>query len=349
MVVSFLVTRECNARCKHCYSDSVDSPHPDELSTSEAKRVIEEIAGIGTPLLLFDGGEPLLRQDIYEFISHAKELGLDPVMSTNATLLSTEVAERLKKAGIEALAISLDGADAKTHDEFRGTEGSWQRAMAGIHNAATSGIPFAIVPCIHRYNLAQLAAIAKKAKDSGAKGVGAIDFIPVRRGKKNAKLALSGEERQHVVEEIIQYQLDDNEMAYHFIAIPQYWVKAEKTVPQETMLNFARTCCGAGLRYCCISYQGTVYPCVLLQKSSGNIREQSLQEIWYESETFKILRDRDQLEGKCGRCDYRYVCGGARCKVYEATGSLTKEDQSCWFEEGELRRWSLSYGKRSLR
>ena len=107
---------------------------------------------------------------------------------------------------------------------------------------------------------------------------------------------------------------------------------------EEAMLRFTRTCCGAGLRYCCIFYEGTVYPCMLLQKSAGSIREQSFQEIWFESETLRILRDRDKLEGKCGRCDYRYLCGGARCKVYAKTGSLTKEDDTCWFEEEALRR-----------
>lgn len=107
---------------------------------------------------------------------------------------------------------------------------------------------------------------------------------------------------------------------------------------EEVLLKFVRSCCGAGLRYACILYEGTVYPCMVLQKTAGNVKEQSFVDIWRESEVFKTLRERNKLGGKCGRCDYKELCGGARCKVFEATGELMAEDATCWFTEEELKR-----------
>jgi len=342
LMVSFAVTRECNLRCKHCYSEATDSPHPEELTTAEAKRVLTELAKAGTRLLIFDGGEPLMRHDIYQLIAHVQSVGLQPTLGTNATLLSTEAAERMKRAGIRALAISLHGADAKSHDDFCGMEGGWERAMAGIHNVAAAGIPFQINTCIHHYNLAQFDAIVSLARNLRAVAVEIFRFIPAGRGKEHPDLALTPQEQQWLASQIIQYQLHDQNMVYRCVGIPQFWVEVEKRVTdKEAMRRFIRSCCGAASRYCCVFYEGTVYPCMVLQKRAGNIREKSFQEIWQESDVLKKLRDRDKLEGKCGKCAYRELCGGARCVVFEKTQSLTKEDKDCWFEKKELKRRAI--------
>lgn len=337
VIVSFAVTKECNLYCKHCYSDAEEHPATDELTTAEAKRVIAEIADVGARILVFDGGEPLMRPDIYELIAYARDKGLYPGIGSNGTLITPEAAGRLIEAGIRAIAISIDGSDAKTHDEFRGQEGSWERALIGVRNVKKAGIPFQIETCVHKGNVAQFDAIAKMAGELGATTMEIFDFVPAGRGREHPELALSAEERRSLVKEIIAHQLRDD-LEYECIGIPQFWVQVEKEVPEDALTKFRRSCCGAALRYCCILYDGTVYPCMVLQIKAGNIREQSFQEIWAHSEVFTILRDRDRLEGKCGRCDYRYLCAGARCQVYEKTGSLTAEDDSCWFEEIELRR-----------
>ena len=339
LMVSFAITRECNLRCRHCYSEATDSPHPEELTTAEAKKVIAEIAEAGARLLIFDGGEPLMRDDIYQLIAHAQSAGLQPTLGTNATLLSTEAAERMKKAGIRSLAISLHGAEAKSHDDFCGMEGSWERAMAGIHNVAAAGIPFQINTCIHHYNLAQFDAIVSLARNLRAVAIEIFHYVPAGRGKEQPDLALSPDEQQWLVSQIIQHQLYDQSMVYRCVGIPQFWVEVEKRVThKEAMSRFIRSCCGAASRYCCVFYEGTVYPCMVLQKRAGNIRENSFQEIWQESEVFRKLRDRDKLEGKCGNCAYRQLCGGARCVVFEKTHSLIKADDGCWFEKKELKR-----------
>lgn len=339
ILVSFAVTRECNLKCKHCYSQATDSPHPKELSTTEAKRLISQIAEAGTRLLILDGGEPLMRPDIFDLVRYARSVGLTPVMGSNGTLITLEVAKKLADAGLEAVAISLDGADAETHDAFRGIQGAWEQTLQGIENLRRAGIPFQIAPTLRHGCWEQWGAIADKAKEWGAKAVEVFDFIPAGRGEENPEFEMTIEERRAFIREYIARQRAENKMIYRCIALPQIWVEIEKTVPEEEVLTkFVRSCCAAGTRYCCILYDGTVYPCMVLQIKAGDVREQSFAEIWQNSEVFQILRDRNRLEGKCGRCDYRYICGGARCRVYAKTGSLVAEDDACWFSEEELKR-----------
>lgn len=342
-MVSFAVTRECNLKCKHCYSDANASPYSNELDTAEAKRVITEIAQAGAHLLIFDGGEPLMRDDIYELIAHANDSGLQPVMGTNATRLSTEAADRIRKAGVKAVAVSLYGSDAKSHDDFCGREGIWDRVMAGIRNINAAGIPLQINTTIHRNNLDQLDAIIHLSRELGAMAVEVFRFLPTGRGKEHPDLALPAEGVHHLIGQLIQHQLNDQNMAYRCVGIPQYWVEVEKTaieriIDKEAFSRLTRSCCGAALRYCCVYYEGTVYPCMALHKAAGNVREKSFPEIWQGSEVFNKLRGRNKLGGKCGQCDYRQICGGARCIVFEKTGSLTREDRKCWFEKEELAR-----------
>lgn len=338
-LVSFAVTRECNLECKHCYSQSVDSPHPGELNTAEAKQLISQIADAGTHILILDGGEPLMRPDIFELVQHARSTGLTAVMGTNATLITPEVAAKLVEADVQGLAISLDGADAETHDGFRGMDGAWEDTLEGIENVRRAGIPFQIAPTLRHGRWEQWAPIADKAKEWGANAVEVFDYIPVGRGEENPEFEMTVEERRAFVREYIARQRAEDEMVYRCVGMPQLWVEVEKSVPEdEVLMKFVRSCCAAGTRYCCVLYEGTVYPCMALQKKAGDVREQSFVNIWQNSGVFRVLRDRDRLEGKCGRCDYRYVCAGARCRVYAKTGSLTAEDDACWFSEEELKR-----------
>lgn len=339
VILSFSVTRQCNLECKHCYSESVEEPHPDELNTESAKVVIRDMAKSGARLLIFDGGEPLMRDDLCELIAYAGEVGLRPLLGTNATLIDDGVAERLKDAGLKAAAISIDSPDPDCHDEFRGIEGTFEETVSGIKALRRAGIPFQIGPCIHQGNFGQLEGIVELARELGANACEVFDYIPSGRGKEELSLVLTMEQRRELVEEIIRLAREDDELVYRSIGIPQYWVAVEKTVPEdEVLMKFVRSCCGAGTRYACVMYEGTVYPCMVLQEKAGDVREKPFDEIWLQSEVFNILRDKDALEGKCGRCDYRHLCGGSRCKVYEKTGSLTAEDHTCWYDEDELKR-----------
>jgi radical SAM protein with 4Fe4S-binding SPASM domain len=331
VLVSFAITRKCNLRCPHCYSDSIQTPHPQELTTEEAKQLIADIAEAGARLIIFDGGEPTMREDLFELIKYARDVGLQPLLGTNATLITKDYARKLKEAGLRAAAVSLDGARSETHDAFRGVSGTWRETIEGIKNLAKAGIPFQIAPCLTKYNWKELPQIIEIAKRYGAFAVEVFDYVTSGRGRQFPDYELDIGSRKEIIDLLIDMQRKEEELFFKVIAMPQYWVMVEKKVPEEEiLLKFVRTCCGAGIRYACILYEGTVYPCMVLQVRLGNIRETSFKKIWYESPVLDKLRNRDLLKGKCGLCQYKYVCGGARCKAYEKTGDYLASDPTCW-------------------
>jgi radical SAM protein with 4Fe4S-binding SPASM domain len=290
-------------------------------------------------MIIFDGGEPTLRDDLVELVKHAHDVGLRPLLGTNATLITENLAKKLKDAGLRAVAVSLDGATSDTHDAFRGVSGTWRETIEGIKKCAKVGLPFQVAPCLTKQNLRELPRIVELARDLGAVAVEIFDYVISGRGKKYLDYELDADLRKRVVDQIIAMQLKDDELTYRVIALPQFWVTVEKTVPEEdVLLKFVRTCCGAGSRYACVFYEGTVYPCMVLQVPAGNVRDRSFKELWRESKIFNELRNRDLLKGKCGKCQYRVVCGGARCKTYEMTGDYLAEDPTCWFSEEEIAR-----------
>ncbi len=335
-LVSFAITRMCNLHCPHCYSQSVAEPESDELTTGEAKKVISQIADAGAHMVIFDGGEPLLRKDLPELVKHAADCGLRPLLGTNATVLTEEVAIELKQAGLRVVAVSLDGATPETHDRFRGQKGSMRDTLKGIEILRNVGLDFQIAPCITRHNWAELPQIVKLAKELGTCALEIFDYIESGRGKANPAYSLTKELRKAMLEQVIEMQRKE-ELVFRVIGAPQYWPLVEMTVPDDEALEkFVRACCGAGTRYACILYNGDVYPCMVLQIKAGNLRQKSFQEIWQNSEVFATLRNRQLLKGKCGQCRYKRVCGGARCKAYEASGDIMAEDPTCWFTEAEV-------------
>ncbi|MFQ6085622.1 MAG: radical SAM protein [Candidatus Bathyarchaeia archaeon] len=204
VIVSFAITRLCNLRCPHCYSDSVNTPHPKELNTEEAKRVVGEIADAGARLIIFDGGEPTMRGDLVELVRHARDVGLRPLLGSHGMLITERLARELREAGLRQVAISLDGAKPETHDAFRGMKGAWEATMQGIKNCAKAGLPFQIAPCLHKKNWKELADIVEMAKQLNTIAIEIFDFIASGRGEKYAaEYELSTEERRllHKTEE----------------------------------------------------------------------------------------------------------------------------------------------------
>ncbi len=272
-----------------------------------------------------------MRRDLPELIHHANELGLRSLLGTNATLITEDYARTLKKAGLKQVAVSVDGAKPETHDAFRGIEGTWHQTIRGVRNLAKAGIPFQIAPCMHKNNWRELPAIVDLARELGAIAVEIFDYVAAGRGSRYTEYELSTEERKQLVDQIIEMQRAEQELTFRVIGLPQHWIAVEEQVPEEeVLLKFVRTCCGAALRYMCILYEGTVYPCMILQIPAGNTRESALDEIWNASSVFRALRDRSLLRGKCGRCKYRDICGGARCKAYAKTGDMLSSDPTCW-------------------
>ena len=310
MLISWNTTKKCNMYCEHCYRDSGPEKQPDELNTREGKELIDEIVKAGFRLIIFSGGEPLLREDIYELVEHAADRGIRPVLGSNGSLICRDVARRLKQSGAAGIGISLDSIDPETHDQFRQTEGAWQKAVEGIKNCIAAGMPVQVNTTITENNYDQFEDITDFAIDLGVRAVHPFFLVPTGRGKAIERDSVRARRYHEMIEEVMdkQRQVD---IELKPTCAPQFMAVAEE---QHMQLRFSRGCL-AGTSYCCILPEGEVHICPYLPVEAGNIREMPFSEIWEESEIFQQLRSLD-YEGNCGLCDYADICGGCRARAY---------------------------------
>lgn len=325
MIISWNTTRECNLLCRHCYRDAGEKDQG-ELSTEEGKQLLEEIAKAGFKIMIFSGGEPLMRPDIYELVEHARKLGMRPVFGTNGTLITREIAQRLKDAGAAGIGISLDSLDAKKHDELRGVEGSWQQASEGMENCRTVGLPFQIHTTIFDWNDHEFEAITDEAVKRGAVAHHVFFLVPTGRGKDMALEALEQKRYERLLHRIIAKQ-QQVPIELKPTCAPQFMRVAKQ---KGIDMRFTKGCL-AGTSYCCITPKGDVHPCPYWPMKVGNVRELPFSEIWKSSETFRQLRE-DQLGGHCGTCSYEGICGGCRARsYYYENGDYMAADPWCLF------------------
>jgi len=339
-LVSYAITRNCNLKCKHCYSDATDTPAPDELSTIEAKKLLDDIAGWGIKLLILDGGEPLCRDDFFEIISYASSKGIRVVVGSNGTLIDNQTALKMKEAGVRSVAISVDGATAKTHDEFRGEDGTFHKTIEGAKACKEAGLPFQFNTIIRKETFREIPDILRLAIKSGANAAEFFDLIQVSRVKERcAEEILSKNERKEIMTWLAEAQ-EDCPILIRVPACPMYpLILKEKNIqpkhfPAHVLhrIPYYNAGCAAGMPngYITILPNGDVIPCMLLQVKLGNIRENSVIKIWEESPILAKLRSRELLEGECGKCAYRDACAGCRGRAYEETGNMMATDPGCW-------------------
>ena len=339
-LVSYAITRNCNLKCKHCYSDATDTPAPDELSTIEAKKLLDDIAGWGIKLLILDGGEPLCRDDFFEITSYASSKGIRVVVGSNGTLIDNQTALKMKEAGVRSVAISIDGATPKTHDEFRGEDGTFHKTIEGAKACKEAGLPFQFNTIIRKETLREIPDILRLAIKSGANAAEFFDLIQVSRVKERcAEEILSKNERKEIMTWLAEAQ-EDCPILIRVPACPMYpLILKEKNIqpkhfPAHVLhrVPYYNAGCAAGIPrgYITILPNGDVIPCMLLQVKLGNIREKSVIKIWEESPILAKLRSRELLEGECGKCVYRDACAGCRGRAYEETGNMMATDPGCW-------------------
>lgn len=350
-IAPFLVvwnyTRACNLNCKHCYEDARREPAPDELTTEEAKRVIEQLEEAGVVAIAFSGGEPLARRDIYEVAGYAKERDFFVSIATNGTLITRETAQKMKRV-FDYVEISLDGLE-KTHDEFRGIPGAWRRACEGIKNCVAAGLDTCVAITATKYNLAEIPKLVDFAeRELNVRRVIVFNYVPTGRGKEMMNRDLSPQERHELLKFLFERMLRSGLVCYS--TAPQYcmisWehaygmytgvVATHFTTREAMKMLQGRTKslaeflggCGAGRLYCGLEPNGDITPCVFMPIKLGNIKKDRLVDIWEKSEVLWKLRDRDSLEG-CSSCQYRYVCGGCRARAYGYYGDVRAPDPGC--------------------
>jgi len=339
-LISYAVTRKCNLKCKHCYSDAAEEQTPDELSTKEAKRILDEITNWRIKLLIFDGGEPLCRDDFFDIAKYAAQKDLRVVIGSNGTLINTDAAQQLKMSGVMAVQISIDGAEAKTHDHFRGEAGAFDKALEGAKSCRKVGLPFQFGMTIRRSTLDEIPNMLKLALDYGAAAAEFFDLVQVPRVKKVIpEEILTPKERKKIMVWLAEAQVECP-IIIRVPGCPMYTlILQEKNIqPKYFPANLLKRIpyygrgCAAGMSngYLTILPNGDVIPCMLLQTKLGNVRDENITQIWNDSQILTKLRDRNLLKGECGPCNYRDKCAGCRGRSYEETGDIMAKDPGCW-------------------
>ena len=338
-LVAWEITRNCNLSCIHCRAAATRGPYDGELDTQTCLRILDEIAAVGNPIVILTGGEPLLRPDICKVARYGTDQGLRMVMAPNGTLITGAIAQQLAAAGIKRISISLDGAAAETHDAFRGVEGAYEGALRGIEAAKSAGIEFQINTTITKQNLDEIPRIQNLADRLGAVAHHIFLLVPTGRGKYIIDQEITANEYEETLNWFYDQQADSSlqlkaTCAPHYYRILRQRAKAEgKTVNFNTHgLDAVTRGCLGGTGFCFISHRGIVQPCGFLNLNCGDLRKSTFSEVWKSSETFLTLRNYDKLEGKCGRCEYRKVCGGCRARAYEATGNYLAEEPLCSYQ-----------------
>jgi len=331
------VTSRCNLTCDHCHARGGEDQKADELTTDEGKtRVIDRLAEVADfKTLVFSGGEPLVREDICELISHAKMRGFYPLIATNATLITPDVANRLKSAGLLGIAASIDSMKDEVHDSFRKMKGALKLAKEGIANASAEGMYIQINITASKLNRDELPDIIAFADELKAHVILLYQFIPCGRGEDSSQLEFDASEFRDEIMEAGRIQRDLHPVIAP-VGLPEYWALHNVINNGGRTTDLLRGCiCGNGMFY--IKPNGDVWPCAFVPISGGNLRMASPREIWDKSELFLKLRDRKNLKGICADCGQREICGGCRARAFAHTGDLFAEDSKCSLTPEERR------------
>jgi radical SAM protein with 4Fe4S-binding SPASM domain len=309
LVISWNVTRKCNLKCAHCYINANDT-EINELTTQEGKQLIDQIADVSHPLLILSGGEPLLRDDIYELIRYGTEKGLRMGLGSNGTLLDANVAKKLSEAGIKTVSISLDSHIPAQHDAFRGVPGAWEKAIQAIKVLRENDILVQVNTTLTQENYDQIDEIMSLAEQIGVENYHLFFLVPTGRGAKIEDIT------PQMYEDMIKNtfaKTHKHKLNVRPSCAPQFMrIAAGMGVDMRQWIRG----CIAGQYYCRVYPNGDVTPCPYLPIKLGNIRETSFKDIWLNSPVFKAIRDPCQLKGKCGECEYKVICGGCRARAY---------------------------------
>jgi len=338
-LVAWETTRRCNLACKHCRAVAEDHPYDNELDTKASFKLLEQIKEVGDPIIILTGGEPLLRDDIFDIAAFGTKLGLRMVMAPNGTLITTEIAKKMKASGIKRLSISLDGSTPETHDNFRGLKNAFEKSLQGIEIVKKAGIEFQINTTITKTNLDQIPKILKLAEKLGAVAHHIFLLVPTGRGKYIVDSEINARE----YEETLNWFYDQSKKtslqlkatcAPHYYRILRQRAKedGEKVTFESHGLDAVTRGCLAGTGFCFISHVGRVQTCGFLDVDCGDITKQSFKDVWDNSKVFNTLRDFKNLEGKCGICEFKQVCAGCRARAYEATGNYLAPEPLCSYK-----------------
>ena len=351
-VVVYNCTRRCNLRCIHCYSESKDVDYSGELTTLEAKAMIESLARVGAPVILFSGGEPLMRADLPELISCARAKGLRVVISTNGTLLNDEFLEKAKAIGLSYIGVSLDGLEL-VNDRFRGSKGAFQKALDGIRLTKRHGIKVGLRFTINRRNAQDIDGIFGLMEEERIPRICFYHLVYSGRAAALQKDDLTGAETREVINQIIDRTADMHRRGLHAEVLtvdnhsdgPYLWMRMVREehprADQALRLLLMNGGNSSGNGIGCISWDGEVYADQFSRdRSFANVRKRPFDEIWTDlsNETMAQLKNKyPHVTGRCRDCRFLYMCGGNfRARAEAVTGDFWGIDPACYLTDDEI-------------
>jgi len=330
-VVAWNLTRRCNLECAHCYISAGPSESAEhELTTPEVLRIADEILALNpAPMFILSGGEPLLREDLPEIAAHASRRGATVVVGTNGTMLTDERIGALTDAGVTGVAVSVDSLDAHYHDRFRHGPGALADTTAAIERLRARRLDFIVQTTVTKANRHELARLARWAAEAGAVSFNVYFLVPTGRGTRLAPLtALEYETSLAELERLHREYL--GRMLVRAKCAPHFMRHVHTASPDSPVLRY-ETRCPCGVQYCRITPDGKLTPCPYLPEAAGDLRRASFADLWREAPLFRALRT-GELGGRCGRCEYRRVCGGCRARAFAVSGDVLAEDPACAYQ-----------------
>ena len=341
MLVYWEMTQACGLACKHCRAEAMATPHPMELTTTESKSFLERLLGFGDPLphLILTGGDPLRRSDIYSLIDYACGLGLEVSITPSATPeLTNDAISKLKEHGIQSLGLSLDGSCAARHDAIRGIPGTFDRTMEAARHAGRLGLPIQVNTLVSEETADDLPAIYELLRTSFPVMRWSLFFlISVGRGK--ALNEVSPEQGERIMDWVLDlvpnapFAVKTTEApSYRRIAVKKMRAAgmAAPEMKGTSVYKGFQIRDGHGIVF--VSNLGDIYPSGFLPLRCGNVRKDSLVDVYRDSETFRGLHSPDQFHGKCGMCEYSHICGGSRARAFAYTGDALGSDPFCPYQ-----------------
>lgn len=330
-IVAWNLTKRCNLECAHCYI-SAGSWHlaSEELSTDECFRVLDEILEVNpNPMLILTGGEPLVRDDLEDIAKRATSGGATVVVGTNGTGLTEERIDSLMAAGVKGVAVSIDSLRPEYHDRFRHGGGALTDTMAAIRRCASKKLDFVIQSTVTTGNRHEIADLARWSAEAGAVSFNVYFVVPT--GRAELMRGMSPQENDDVLKELVELERTyRGRMMIRSKCQPQLMRHVVRGDPESPLLNY-ETRCPCGVHYVRITPEGKVTPCPYMPVVAGDLMKQSFRDIWEGSEVFEQLRT-GRLSGRCGKCEYREVCGGCRARAYAESGDYLGPDESCAYE-----------------
>lgn len=350
-LVVWNTTNRCNLSCRHCYLNAEDREYEQELTNAEARAFIEDIAAMQCPVLLFSGGEPLLRKDLFELAAYAKSLGLRPVLSSNGTLITPEMAQKLAEAGFQYVGVSIDGLE-EVHDRFRGRKGAFRDAIQGLKNAAAAGLKIGVRFTVNADNVQDLPGVIDYVAEAGIPRFCMYHLVYAGRGSEMVGHDTDAETKRATIEMVARKtrELAERGVDLEILTVDNHadgvYIRniIEKDQPErleETQhLLEMHGGCSAGTKMSNVDPYGNVHPCQFWgHETLGNVKERKFSEIWKDETNplLNALRDKQaHVKGRCGKCAQRAICGGCRIRAEAVTGDMWEADPACYLTDEEI-------------